>query len=113
MLTIKYKIIGDRTLGAHSPSSCLRTDSDGGKDISLQFKSFVALQMPILDPLLAVGMLPLPYNNPCVGDQILIQWRVERIKEGMCKVVKSSYTNYQVIFSLSVITVERIGVVNM
>lgn len=100
ILDIKYSILGDRTIGAHSPSTCFETDRDSGKDIGLHFRSSVALQMPNLEPLLAVGMLPLPCNNPCVGDQILIQWRIERIKEGICTAVKRSTANCEVKFCI-------------
>lgn len=86
-LIIHYRIMGDRTLGAHSPYKCL-TDTE--EDTVLQFRSLLVLQMPILDPLLAVGMLPLPCDNPCVGEQIFIQWRVERIKQGTCKLAHKS-----------------------
>lgn len=87
-LVIHYRITGDRTLGAHSPKGCVTkgTDTDSQEDTLLEFRSLLVLQMPILDPLLAVGMLPLSFDNPSVGQQVLLQWRVERIKEGTCKI---------------------------
>eukprot|EP00250_Pteridium_aquilinum_P033255 c5370_g1_i1 orf=281-4273(+) len=86
-VVILYRIMGDRTLGAHSPKGCLSegVDADSKEDTLLEFRSLLVLQMPILDPLLSVGMLPLSCDNPSVGEQILLQWRVERIKEGTCK----------------------------
>ncbi|KAH7289351.1 hypothetical protein KP509_31G071500 [Ceratopteris richardii] len=88
-VVIKYQIVGDRALGAHSPLTCLKKDSMQEHPL-LEFKSFLVLQMPISDPFLAVGMLPLPVDNPCVGEQMILQWRVERITEGTCK---PSYTS--------------------
>ncbi|KAI5076400.1 hypothetical protein GOP47_0008465 [Adiantum capillus-veneris] len=85
-VVINYQIIGDRTLGAHSPATCHNkaSDVDREEDTLLEFRSLLVLQMPISDPLIAVGMLPLSSDTPSVGEQILLQWRVERIKEGTC-----------------------------
>lgn len=91
-LNIHYKIMGDRTIGAHSPFKYLSKEDKAGSEVEamLLFKSVLILQMPILDPLLAVGMLPLPSDSPCVGEQLIIQWRVERLKEGFAKLSQNN-----------------------
>jgi hypothetical protein len=38
--------------------------------------------MPVLEQLVAVGMLAILSKNLRVGQQIIFQWRVERLKEG-------------------------------
>ena len=46
----------------------------------LIFRSALVLQRPVLDPVLAVGFLPLPSSGLRVGQLITMKWRVERLK---------------------------------
>ncbi|KAL3695593.1 hypothetical protein R1sor_009669 [Riccia sorocarpa] len=83
-LIVHYKISGDRKIGAHTPVR------DGGEprpddQTSLIFSNSFVLQMPVLEQLVAVGMLPVPTPGPRVGQQVTFQWRVERLKEGWIK----------------------------
>ncbi|KAJ7527532.1 hypothetical protein O6H91_16G059700 [Diphasiastrum complanatum] len=83
-VSVHYKIAGNRTCGAHPPiknsvGEAKAADKDSN---SLIFRSSFVLQMPVLDRLLAVGMLPLLSQFPGVGQQVVLQWRVERLKEG-------------------------------
>lgn len=80
ILNIRYKITGDRTIGAHAPVAGESSVSDA-KEEDLLFRSAVVLQKPVLDPCLAVGFLPLPSNDLRVGQLISIRWRVERLKD--------------------------------
>ncbi|CAM6039336.1 unnamed protein product [Sphagnum compactum] len=73
-LNVRYKISGDRRHGAH----CL---SHQGSHL-LEYSSSFVLEMPVLEQLVAVGMLAILSKNLRVGQQIIFQWRVERLKEG-------------------------------
>ncbi|KAL8161228.1 hypothetical protein V2J09_012717 [Rumex salicifolius] len=75
ILNIKYNIEGNRKSGAHTP---LSLDGEVKKD--LIFKIALSLQKPISDPCLAVGFLPLPYNDLRVGKLVNVSWRIERLK---------------------------------
>ncbi|OVA00525.1 Foie gras liver health family 1 [Macleaya cordata] len=80
VLNIRYGILGDRTVGAHTPVSIEFTGSEGDKQ-DLLFRSALVLQRPVLDPCLAVGFLPLPSGGLRVGQLVSMRWRVERLKE--------------------------------
>ncbi|CAK9206110.1 unnamed protein product [Sphagnum jensenii] len=71
-LNVQYKISGDRRHGAHSHQ---------GSHL-LEYSSSFVLEMPVLEQLVAVGMLAILSKNLRVGQQIIFQWRVERLKEG-------------------------------
>lgn len=80
VLNIRYGIVGDRSLGAHTP---VAMEPNGVEDAtnSLIFKSALVLQRPVLDPCLAVGFLPLPSSGLRVRQLVNMQWRVERLKD--------------------------------
>ncbi|KAL2642198.1 hypothetical protein R1flu_009785 [Riccia fluitans] len=86
-LVVQYKISGDRKVGAHAP---VRSGSESCSDDqkTLIFTSSFVLQMPVLEQLVAVGMLPVLTPGPRVGQQVTFQWRVERLKEGCIKMKK-------------------------
>ncbi|KAL5730140.1 hypothetical protein ACHQM5_003000 [Ranunculus cassubicifolius] len=74
ILNIRYKISGDRTIGAHDFES-------EGRQEGLVFRSALVLQRPVLDPCLAVGFLPLPSDGLRVGQLISMRWRIERLQD--------------------------------
>ncbi|MQL80119.1 hypothetical protein Taro_012568 [Colocasia esculenta] len=76
IVNIKYRISGDRCIGAHNP---LREAPTGSKE-ELLFKSALALLQPVLNPCLAVGFLPLASDCLRVGQLVSMKWRVERLK---------------------------------
>lgn len=78
MLNIKYGILGDRMIGAHSPvaEECSVPDDTTPE---LMFRSSLVLQQPVLDPCFAVGFLPLS-SGLRVGQLVTMKWRVERLK---------------------------------
>lgn len=80
VLNIRYGIMGDRSLGAHTP---VAMETNGVEDAtqSLIFKSALVLQQPVLEPCLAVGFLPLPSSGLRVRQLVTMQWRVERLKD--------------------------------
>lgn len=80
VLNIRYGIMGDRSLGAHTP---VAMETNGVEDAtqSLIFKSALVLQRPVLEPCLAVGFLPLPSSGLRVRQLVTMQWRVERLKD--------------------------------
>lgn len=80
ILNIRYGISGDRTIGAHPP---VAAESSGSEDDiqDLIFRCALALQRPVLDPVLAVGFLPLPSSGLRVGQLVTMKWRVERLKD--------------------------------
>lgn len=78
ILNIRYGIVGDRTIGAHSP---VAIDSNNPETQNLVFRSAIVLQRPVLDPCLAVGFLPLPSVSLRVGQLVTMKWRVERLKD--------------------------------
>ncbi|XP_039029617.1 trafficking protein particle complex II-specific subunit 130 homolog [Hibiscus syriacus] len=79
ILNIRYGISGDRTIGAHPPVATKSNEiKDTGRDLT--FSSALVLQQPILNPCLAVGFLPLPFDCLRVGKLVTIKWRVERLK---------------------------------
>ncbi|XP_072967232.1 trafficking protein particle complex II-specific subunit 130 homolog [Typha angustifolia] len=75
LLNIKYGIIGDRTVGAHTAVSV-----KPGNHGELLFKSALVLQRPVLDPCVAVGFLPFSCDCLRVGQLVNMRWRVERLK---------------------------------
>ncbi|XP_024156970.1 trafficking protein particle complex II-specific subunit 130 homolog [Rosa chinensis] len=77
ILNIRYGISGDRTAGAHPPVAF--GPEGAGQD--LIFRSALVLQRPVLDPVLAVGFLPLPSSGLRVGQLVTMKWRVERLKD--------------------------------
>ena len=77
-LNIHYKISGNHEAGVQAPV----TDSAANSESYLKFSSSFHLKMPVLEQLVAVGMLPVPSQCPRVGQQVVFQWRVERLKEG-------------------------------
>ncbi|KAL9257685.1 Trafficking protein particle complex II-specific subunit 130-like protein [Drosera capensis] len=79
VLNIGYRIMGDRSTGAHTPFSMDGTIESTNRD--LIFKSAIVLQRPVLDPCLAVGFLPLPSDGLRVGQLITVNWRIERLKD--------------------------------
>lgn len=79
ILNIKYRISGDRTIGAHPPVAVESTKSDGtGQELT--FRSALVFRRPVLDPCLAVGFLPLPSSGLRVGQLVPMKWRIERLK---------------------------------
>ncbi|KAL4184248.1 hypothetical protein AMTRI_Chr10g100 [Amborella trichopoda] len=80
ILNIRYRISGDRALGAHSPMVHDGQDASTGSR-ELLFKSAIVLQRPVLEPSLAVGFLPLPSDGLRVGKLVSMRWRVERLKD--------------------------------
>ncbi|XP_043688558.1 trafficking protein particle complex II-specific subunit 130 homolog isoform X2 [Telopea speciosissima] len=80
ILNIRYRVSGDRTVGAHTPVAVENSESVGDKQ-DLLFRSALVLQRPVLDPCLAVGFLPLPSGGLRVGQLISVKWRVERLKD--------------------------------
>lgn len=78
VLTLQYKISGDEQGGVHAP---VRGGLEKTKSL-LNFSGTFFLKMPVLEQLVAVGMLPIPSQGPRVGQQVVFQWRVERLKEG-------------------------------
>lgn len=79
ILNIRYGISGDRTTGAHPPVAA-ESSGPGGARQDLIFRSALVLQRPVLDPVLAVGFLPLPSTGLRVGQLVTMKWRVERLK---------------------------------
>ncbi|KAG0578331.1 hypothetical protein KC19_4G014800 [Ceratodon purpureus] len=77
-LNIHYKVSGNHEAGVQAPV----TDSVANSESYLKFSSSFHLKMPVLEQLVAVGMLPVPSQCPRVGQQVVFQWRVERLKEG-------------------------------
>lgn len=61
----------------------MAAESSGTEDDrqDLIFRSALALQRPVLDPVLAVGFLPLPSSGLRVGQLVTMKWRVERLKD--------------------------------
>lgn len=88
-ITVHYKISGNRRIGAHAPVTVGITAPSEEDPRALTFTSTFILQMPVLEQLVAVGMLPLPSRGPRVGQQVVFQWRIERLKEGWIKRKKS------------------------
>ncbi|TQD96605.1 hypothetical protein C1H46_017766 [Malus baccata] len=80
ILNIRYGISGDRTSGAHPPVSAESSGSEGARQ-DLIFRSTLALQRPVLDPVLAVGFLTLSSGGLRVGQLVTMKWRVERLKD--------------------------------
>ncbi|XP_031121150.1 trafficking protein particle complex II-specific subunit 130 homolog isoform X2 [Ipomoea triloba] len=78
ILNIKYGILGDRMVGAHSPVAEERSIPDDTTP-ELMFRSSLVLQKPVLDPCFAVGFLPLS-SGLRVGQLVTMKWRVERLK---------------------------------
>ncbi|BBN01122.1 trafficking protein particle complex subunit 10 [Marchantia polymorpha subsp. ruderalis] len=84
-LIVQYKISGERRIGAHAPVR--DRDAPVFEDqATLTFTNSFILQMPVLEQLVAIGMLPVPIPGPRVGQQVIFQWRIERLKEGCIKV---------------------------
>ncbi|XP_057964025.1 trafficking protein particle complex II-specific subunit 130 homolog [Malania oleifera] len=79
ILSIRYRIIGDRSSGAHTPVIMEPAGPEGTMH-DLVFRSALLLQRPVLDPCLAVGFLPLPSSDLRVGQLVTMKWRVERLK---------------------------------
>jgi hypothetical protein len=77
-LNIHYKVSGNHEAGVQAPV----TDVVANSESYLKFSSSFHLKMPVLEQLVAVGMLPVPSQCPRVGQQVVFQWRVERLKEG-------------------------------
>lgn len=82
ILNIRYGISGDRVVGAHTPMKVISEVSNGGfqKDGNLFYRSALVLQTPVLEPLLAVGALPLSSDCLRVGQLVNMRWRIERLK---------------------------------
>lgn len=80
ILNIRYGISGDRTTGAHPPVASQSSVPEGGGQ-GLIFRSALVLQRPVLDPVLAVGFLPLPSSGLRVGQLVTMKWRIERLKD--------------------------------
>ncbi|CAB4277590.1 unnamed protein product [Prunus armeniaca] len=80
ILNIRYGISGDRTIGAHPPVAAESSGSEDDRQ-DLIFRCALALQRPVLDPVLAVGFLPLPSSGLRVGQLVTMKWRVERLKD--------------------------------
>eukprot|EP01018_Ginkgo_biloba_P022070 Gb_23994 [translate_table: standard] len=82
ILNIHYDISGNRAVGAHTPMQVISEGSNGGvhKDSNLFYRSALVLQMPVLEPSLAVGVLPLSSDCLRVGQLVNMRWRVERLK---------------------------------
>lgn len=77
ILNMRYRISGNRSIGAHAPVS---GPSDGsGRE--LVFRSALALQRPVLDPSLAIGFFSFPSDCLRVGQLICMKWRVARLKD--------------------------------
>lgn len=79
ILNIKYEILGNRNVGAHSPGDLQPSGTENATE-HLTFRCAVGLQRPVLDPCLAVGFLPLPSSGLRVGQLVTMKWRVERLK---------------------------------
>jgi hypothetical protein len=77
-LNLQYKVSGNHEAGLHAPAAAGITTTES----YLKFSSRFHLTMPVLEQLVAVGMLPVPSQCPRVGQQVVFQWRVERLKEG-------------------------------
>jgi len=77
-LNIQYKVSGNHEAGLEAPV----TPGVANSESYLKFSSSFHLKMPVLEQLVAVGMLPVPSQCPRVGQQVVFQWRVERLKEG-------------------------------
>ncbi|CAM6089694.1 unnamed protein product [Calypogeia fissa] len=88
-ITVHYKISGNRRIGAHAPVRVGGSVPSEEDPRTLTFTSAFVLQMPVLEQLVAVGMLPIPSRGPRVGQQVVFQWRIERLKEGWIKQKKS------------------------
>lgn len=98
VLNIRYGIMGDRSLGAHTP---VAMETNGVEDAtqSLIFKSALVLQRPVLEPCLAVGFLPLPSSGLRVRQLVTMQWRVERLKDFEEKVLSDK--NDEVLYEVN------------
>lgn len=79
VLTLRYEIFGDRRQGAHTR---IQDSVASDEEQVLEYSSTFVLKMPVLEQLVALGMLPVPSQNPRVGQQVVFQWRIERLKEG-------------------------------
>ncbi|KAI3769242.1 hypothetical protein L6452_00343 [Arctium lappa] len=80
VLNIRYGIAGDRNIGSHTPVPLeLKRPEDDATPL-LTFRSALVLQRPVLEPLLAVGFLPLPSDGLIVGKLFTMKWRLERLK---------------------------------
>lgn len=77
-LNIQYKVSGNLEAGLEAPVTAVVANNES----YLKFSSSFHLTMPVLEQLVAVGMLPVPSQCPRVGQQVVFQWRVERLKEG-------------------------------
>ncbi|XWS27962.1 hypothetical protein CRYUN_Cryun25bG0025300 [Craigia yunnanensis] len=80
ILNIRYRISGDRTIGAHPPAAIKSNETEDTSQ-DLIFRSALVLQQPVLDPCLAVGFLPLPSDGVRVGQLVTMKWRIERLKD--------------------------------
>ncbi|CAA6658433.1 unnamed protein product [Spirodela intermedia] len=78
ILNIRYRISGNRSLGAHAP---VPGPSSEGSERELLFRSALALQRPVLDPSLAIGFFSFPSDCVRVGQLICMKWRVARLKD--------------------------------
>lgn len=104
-LNVQYKISQNHESGVQAPIR-------GGLakiGTVLKYSSSFFLKMPVLEQLVAVGMLPIPSQCPRVGQQVIFQWRVERLKEGLAttqqhdvkgKGILSKAQNDQVLFNI-------------
>jgi hypothetical protein len=84
-ITVKFKINGNRRKGAHAPVRKGASVPAEEEARTLTFTDSFVLQMLVLEQLLSVGMLPLPSLGPRVGQQVVFQWRIERLQEGWIK----------------------------
>ncbi|XWS09944.1 hypothetical protein CRYUN_Cryun39dG0033300 [Craigia yunnanensis] len=80
ILNIRYRIAGDRAIGAHPPVAVKSNETEDTSQ-DLIFRSALVLQQLVLDPCLAVGFLPLPSDGLRVGQLVSMKWRVERLKD--------------------------------
>lgn len=84
ILNVQYKISQNNESGVQAPIR-------GGLakiGTILKYSSSFFLKMPVLEQLVAVGMLPIPLQCPRVGQQVIFQWRVERLKEGLATTIQ-------------------------
>lgn len=94
-ITVHYKISGNRRIGAHAPVKVGSSDATAEDPRTLTFTNTFVLQTPVLEQFVAVGMLPIPSRGPRVGQQVVFQWRIERLKAGWIKPKSSSEGNVQ------------------
>lgn len=92
-LNIQYKISGNHEAGVQPPV----IDGVASSESYLNFSSSFHLIMPVLEQLVAVGMLPIPSQCPRVGQQVVFQWRVERLKEGWAAAQQHDFTEKNVL----------------